>query len=117
MEKLIQPPTPAKYHLWCDATGKDFWDENKDLNEPKTEEELNLPAPIELTLEFNYGSVYDGAKITLHYSDKSFQPILDCIVSTLGEKTKEEMGRLITDNQTDGDLKHLINNALLKRKC
>lgn len=106
MEKIITPEKPAVTQLWCDATGKNF--------APEPTEQPCLPAPIELTLEFNYGSQYDGAKITLHYSDESFKPILDSIVSNLSERTQNEMKNIAKDDNPREEVKYLIENALLK---
>jgi hypothetical protein len=46
---------------------------------------------IELTLDFGYGSQYDGDKITLHLTDKEIQPLLETIKKNAHPNFKETL--------------------------
>jgi hypothetical protein len=80
MKKIVKKPKEGVYQLWCDATG-----------DPIDQLGQETPPPIEVKISFGYGSVHDGEEITLHYTDKSFEPILKSIKTNLCQKTKEEL--------------------------
>tara|TARA_R110000868_G_scaffold205893_8_gene454575 strand:- start:1507 stop:1857 length:351 start_codon:yes stop_codon:yes gene_type:complete len=47
--------------------------------------------PVVLTIDFNYGSRMDGARLQLDLNDEDVQEILDLIKSKLNSSTKDEL--------------------------
>lgn len=72
MKKIITPSVKEHCVYFSDFTGKCFGD---------------FGPEITMTIEFNYGSKYDGNSINLHLTDKEVAPILDLIKSNLTSET------------------------------
>jgi hypothetical protein len=56
---------------------------------------------VEVTLDFNYGSKYDGANLKLHLTDSEVQLFLDIIRENISSKFKQEMKHKIDKYQKD----------------
>ena len=72
MKKVIIPKTHEQAVYYSDFTGKCF----------------DMLPNVELTIEFNYGSKFDGTSIKLELSDEDIMPIIDLIKSKLSEDYK-----------------------------
>jgi hypothetical protein len=75
MKKVTLPASQEESVYYSDFSGKCFGD---------------FGAPIELTLEFNYGSKYDGALFKLHLDDEDVSEIMKLIKSKLSDDAKEQ---------------------------
>jgi hypothetical protein len=49
---------------------------------------LNEQPPIEINIDFNYGSKYDGCKLELHLDDEDFDQLLSFLKTKLSEDFK-----------------------------
>jgi hypothetical protein len=49
---------------------------------------LNETPPIEIVVDFNYGSKYDGCKLELHLNDEDFDQLLNFLKTKLSEDFK-----------------------------
>jgi hypothetical protein len=49
---------------------------------------LNETPPIEIVVDFNYGSKYDGCKLELHLDDEDFDQLLNFLKTKLSEDFK-----------------------------
>jgi hypothetical protein len=85
MKKIIKPKQHEQALYFSDFTGQPF-----DSNFGH--------APVELTLKFNYGSIYDQSEITLHLSDKDVTPILELISSKLNPDFKKQLEHELIEN-------------------
>ena len=59
---------------------------------------------VEVKIDFNYGSKYDGARMRLHLTDKEFEPLLNLIKEKGSEDFKKELQKqldLQEDNYED----------------
>jgi hypothetical protein len=72
MKKTIQPAKKEISELWCDGSGEDM---------PE-----GMP-PLTVTMSFGFGSRFDGAEITLHYSEPEAEKLLQKIREGLCEKS------------------------------
>jgi hypothetical protein len=72
MKKVIVPKTYEQAVYYSDFTGKCF----------------SMLPNVELTIEFNYGSKFDGTSLKLELSDEDIMPIIDLIKSKLSEDYK-----------------------------
>lgn len=64
MKKIIKPLEKEQAAYYSDFSGKCFGE---------------WGGPVDVKIEFNYGSKYDGSQISLHLSDEEAQHLLDCI--------------------------------------
>jgi hypothetical protein len=80
MKKVLKPFLEEDAVYYSDFSGK--------LIDP-----LYRASPCEVTLEFNYGSKYDGEKITLHLTDDESEDLLVYLNSKLIQETKNELNK------------------------
>jgi len=64
MKKIIKPLEKEQSVYYSDLSGKCFGE---------------WGSPVEIKIEFNYGSKYDGSQISLHLSDEEAELLLSCI--------------------------------------
>jgi hypothetical protein len=64
MKKTIKPLEKEQSVYYSDLSGKCFGE---------------WGSPVEIKIEFNYGSKYDGSQISLHLSDEESEYLLNCI--------------------------------------
>lgn len=63
---------------------------------------------IQLDIQFNYGSKYDGGRLVLHLNDEEFKPLFDLIKQNLSSETKKEFEKII--NKLDYDYEASIDS-------
>jgi hypothetical protein len=80
MKKIIKPQQQEDAVYYSDFTGECFGD--------------SWP-PVEIKIEFNYGSKYDSGNLQLHLTDKEVDPIIELIKANLSEDKKFELKKLI----------------------
>ena len=72
MKKIIKPSEPEEAVYYSDFTGK----------------LLNDVPPVEIAIDFNYGSKYDGCKLEIHLNDEEFDDLLVFLKITLSSEFK-----------------------------
>jgi hypothetical protein len=87
MKKILKPKQEEEAAYFSDFTGQPFGG----FYHP----------PVELTLKFNYGSIYDQSEITLHLSDKDIESILNLIQSKLNPDYKKDLEETLNDNNEE----------------
>jgi hypothetical protein len=92
MKKILVPEQREEANYFSDFTGQPF-------------DEFYGP-PVELKIQFNYGSKYDCSEFTLHLSDKDIEPILDHIQSKLNQDFKKQLHGIYLGN--DEELQNAI---------
>jgi hypothetical protein len=85
MKKIITPKQNEEANYYSDFTGEPFDD--------------YYGPPVELKVEFNYGSKYDCSEFTLHLSDKDIEPILDLIKLKLNPDFKKNLSDLLIEDE------------------
>lgn len=88
MKKITKPAERENAVYYSDFTGKAFGDRG---------------APVNLKLEFNYGSDRDGASLLLHLSDDDVKPILDLIKQSFCSNTKKYLKKQLTAKEKSFD--------------
>jgi hypothetical protein len=88
MKKIIKPPEREEVVYYSDFSGKCFGE---------------LPAPVELSIAFSYGSKHDGAGVQIHLDDEELKPLLEVIKKHLSEDYKNDIKRLIDKYENDFD--------------
>lgn len=73
MKKITKPAEKEEAVYYSDFSGKCFGE---------------FSPPIELKIEFNYGSGYDGSMLGFHLSDEDIKPIIDIIKKNISEDYK-----------------------------
>jgi len=73
MKKIINPATKEEAVYYSDFSGKCF---------------DRFHSPISLTLDFGYGSRYDGSKLSFDLDDEDVESILDVLKSKLSTDAK-----------------------------
>ena len=81
MKKIIKPAEKEEAVYYSDFSGKCFGD---------------FHPPIELKLDFGYGSEYDGSKLRFDLDDKDIEDILALLKSKLSNDTKKELKTMYT---------------------
>jgi hypothetical protein len=76
MKKITKPAEREEAVFYSDFSGKNLGD--------------CIP-PIEVKIEFNYGSKKDGATLNLHLDDEDINPLLDLIKKSISEDFKKEL--------------------------
>jgi hypothetical protein len=76
MKKVLKPAEKEEAVYFSDFTGKSFGE---------------WVAPVDLKIDFNYGSNRDGASLTLHLDEEDIKPIIDLIKQKLSEDVKVEL--------------------------
>lgn len=80
MKKIIKPLQQEESIYYSDFIGECFGE--------------SWP-PVELKIEFNYGSKYDGGNLQFHLTDKEINAILELIKSNLSQDKKLELKKSI----------------------
>ena len=86
MKKIIKPRINEEAVYYSDFSGKCFGE---------------LPAPVEISIAFSYGSKHDGAGIQIHLDDEELKPILDVIKKSISEDYKNDMKKTIQRYETN----------------
>jgi hypothetical protein len=76
MKKILTPPVKEDSVYYSDFTGKCFG---------------SLEPAVVLTLQFGYGSKWDGNSITLHLTDEDIGPILQAIQNNLTPESRKHI--------------------------
>lgn len=63
---------------------------------------------IQIDIQFNYGSQYDGSRLILHLNDKEFEPLLKMVKENLSSDTKKEFKKII--DKLDDDYEASIDS-------
>ncbi len=72
MKKILKPLEHEESLYYSDFSGK----------------LLNETPPIEIVIDFNYGSKYDGCKLELHLNDEDFDQFLNFLKTKLSDDSK-----------------------------
>jgi hypothetical protein len=81
MKKITKPAVREDATYYSDFTGKCFGEWHP---------------PIQLKLEFGYGSIYDGSCLKFDLDDKDIEDILTLLKSKLSDDTKKELKTMYT---------------------
>jgi hypothetical protein len=81
MKKITKPLQKEEAVYYSDFSGKCFGE---------------MIPPIELKLEFNYGSAYDGTNLTFHLDDKDIEDVLFLLKAKLSNDTKQTLKDMYT---------------------
>jgi hypothetical protein len=73
MKKITKPAEKEEFVYYSDFSGKHMGD---------------ICSPVEVKIDFNYGSKRDGANLILHLEDKDVDSLLDVIKSKVCKNTK-----------------------------
>lgn len=76
MKKTTKPAQKEEAVYYSDFSGKCFGE---------------FHPPVELTIEFNYGSSYDGSKLKFDLDDKDMEDILALLKSKLSNDSKKAL--------------------------
>lgn len=79
MKKIIKPAQKEEVVYYSDFSGKCFGE---------------FYPPVQLTIDFNYGSGYDGSKLKFDLDDKDIEEILFLLKAKLSNDTKKELKRM-----------------------
>lgn len=92
MKKVTKPAQREEATYYSDFSGKCFGE---------------CPPPVELKIEFTYGSKHDGSVLELHLTDEEVKPILNLLKKNITEDYKSFMMQKINaydeDYQTSCD--------------
>jgi len=81
MKKIIKPAEREEAVYYSDFSGKCFGE---------------FDPHVELTLDFGYGSKYDGSKLRFDLDDKDVEDILALLKSKLSNDTKKALKTMYT---------------------
>lgn len=84
MKKITKPAEKEESVYYSDFTGKTFG--------------VSGP-PINLKIDFNYGSDRDGASLSLHLDDNDVKPIINLIKEKLCSNTKKQLKKALKDKE------------------
>jgi hypothetical protein len=111
MKKIIKPSEPEEAVYYSDFKGTCF---------------NNMEPDIEIKIEFNYGSKYDGSQLKLHLTDDEFDVILKTIKENVSNEFKKTIKNFINQSEKDFDdsmqcrdwlnCEYSLNNTELLRK-
>ena len=88
MKKITKPAQREEAVYYSDFSGKCFGEAHP---------------PVELVLDFGYGSGYDGSKLTFHLDDKDVEDILLLLKSNLSNETKKQFKEKLVKLEEDFD--------------
>jgi hypothetical protein len=88
MKKITKPAQREEAVYYSDFSGKCFGEAHP---------------PVELILDFGYGSGYDGSKLTLHLDDKDVEDILFLLKAKLSNETKKQFKEKLVKLEEDFD--------------
>lgn len=80
MKKIITPQIREEAVYYSDFSGKCLG---------------NIVPTVEVTINFNYGSEYDGSSITLHLSDQDAKLLISTIKNHISEEYKQMLSSKI----------------------
>jgi len=86
MKKIIKPLKREEAVYYSDFTGKCFG---------------NFDPHVELTLDFGYGSVNDGAKFKLDLTDEEVEPVLNLLKKLVNKDFKANIINKIKELEED----------------
>ena len=81
MKKITKPAQKEEAVYYSDFSGKCFGD---------------FHPPVQLMIDFNYGSKYDGSKLRFDLDDKDIEDILALLKSKLSNDTKKALKTMYT---------------------
>ena len=76
MKKILEPACEEDAIYYSDFSGKLL-------------DSFTNASPCEVKIEFNYGSIFDGEKMTLHLTDEEAKKLLEYIKINLTTESKE----------------------------
>ena len=76
MKKITKPAEKEEAVYYSDFSGTCFGEFN---------------APVQLIIEFNYGSIYDGSKFTFDLDDNDIADVLFLLKGKLSNETKKDL--------------------------
>ena len=86
MKRITKPSQREEATYYSDFSGKHFG---------------NYCSPVEVKIEFNYGSKYDGSLIGLHLTDDEVEFILDVIKKRTTSDYKDFLKKCLHKNETN----------------
>jgi hypothetical protein len=111
MKKILKPQEKEEAVYYSDFTGKCFGD---------------FYPPVELKLDFSYGSIYDGVNLKFDLDDEDVEFILKLLKNKLNQETKNNFKKMLKQIEDDYDnsvqfrdwenCEHLCNNKDLIKK-
>ena len=84
MKKITNPAEKEEAVYYSDFSGKCLGE---------------MPAPIEISIDFSYGSKHDGTKLKLQLEDEDVGPLLELIKSSVSEDFKFHIKKIITEQE------------------
>jgi len=84
MKRIIKPQVREEAVYYSDFSGKCLGE---------------MPAPIEISIDFSYGSKHDGTKLKLQLEDEDVGPLLELIKSSVSEDFKSHIKKIITQRK------------------
>lgn len=81
MKKITKPAQKEEAVYYSDFSGKCFGE---------------LYPPVELMIDFNYGSCHDGSKLRFDLDDKDIEDVLVLLKSKLSNDTKKALKTMYT---------------------
>lgn len=97
MKHVIQEKVAEQANYQSDFSGVEF--------------EPQFNPPVELNIQCNYGSDYDGANLTFHLNDSELEEVLDFIKTRLAPTTKLYLKNQITEPSDNvGVILYLLDN-------
>ena len=88
MKKITKPAEREEAVYYSDFTGKTFG---------------SCGAPVDLKINFNYGSDRDGATLSLHLDDKDVKPFIDLIKKKVCSNTKKQLKKALKEREKSFD--------------
>lgn len=82
MKTIIKPAEKEEAAYFSDFSGRSLGE---------------LVPPVELNINFNYGSINDGVEIKLQLDDEDAKPILDIIKNSVSEDFKQKIKKYIAN--------------------
>ncbi|MFZ9876479.1 MAG: hypothetical protein ACO3EY_05415 [Candidatus Nanopelagicales bacterium] len=84
MKKITKPAEREEAVFYSDFSGKTLGD---------------LTPPVELKIEFNYGSERDGASLQLHLDDEDVKPIVELIKQKMSADRKKQLKKQLEEQE------------------
>lgn len=88
MKKIIKPSEKEEAVYYSDFKGTCF---------------NNMIPDVEIKIEFNYGSKYDGSELRLHLTDDEFDVILKTIKENISNEFKKTIKDFIKQSEKNYD--------------
>jgi hypothetical protein len=88
MKKITKPAEKEEAVFYSDFSGKTLGE---------------CTPPVEVKIEFNYGSERDGASLFLHLDDEDVKPIINLIKQKMSSDLKEQLKRQLEKQEKDFD--------------